>query len=451
MNKHHNPPPSPVPQFAAKVVVREIETLKLNPQNPRTHSPAQIRKIARSIRDLGFNNPILVDGEGMILAGHGRLAAAKHLGLENVPTIELGHLSPAERRAYALIDNKSAELAGWDPNLLKLEFETLIELDPVFDLSVTGFEDGELDLILLGPADQKPTAAPEELVRQENAVSRLGDIWVLGHHRVICGDARDQVTYDGLLNGARVAMAFTDPPYNVAIEGHVTTRKTGVHRPFAMAVGELDPSAFEAFLEAGLNRMASNSRPGSVHMVYMDWRHIAELITVGKRVYGDLLNVCVWDKGSGGMGSLYRSQHELVAVFRTGGGRHRNNVQLGRHGRNRTNVWRYPGVANIASDLRSTVDDHPTIKPVALVADAILDVTRADDLVLDPFGGSGTTLLAAEQTSRVARLIELDPAYVDLTIRRWERQTGGVARLLQGDLTFEQVAASDRVAPPPKL
>ena len=424
-----------------QVVDRLIETLKINTKNPRTHSPAQLRKLRRSIETFGFTNPILIDRDDMIVAGHGRVTAAMSLGMTTVPTVRLDHLTPAQTKAYALAENRISDLAGWDKDLLRIELGGLLEFDTNFDLSLTGFEDAEIDLILHDPGNSDHTSPGSDVIPDVTAVSTSGDVWRLGGHLMICGDARDPEAYTKILGNDRAALVFTDPPYNVPIAGHVTSQPQ--HREFAMGVGEMTTKAFISFLRQVLGEAVSFSRAGAVHMVCMDWRHISDLAAATGPLYDEQINLCVWDKISGGMGSLYRSQHELIGVYRTKGERHRNNVQLGRFGRNRTNIWRYPGATTLGSDVRQNADAHPTVKPVQMIADAILDVTKSGDIVLDPFGGSGSTLVAAERTSRRARLVEIDPLYVDLTIRRWQSETGSTAQLIGSEETFD-TASTER-------
>ena len=425
-----------------QVVERPIETLQINRNNPRTHSPAQLRKLRRSIETFGFTNPVLIDRDDQIVAGHGRVTAALSIGLTTVPTVRLDHLTPAQAKAYAMAENRIGDLAGWDKDLLRLELGALLEFDTNFDLSLTGFEDAEIDLVLHDPAEGKNASPESEAAPGILAISKQGDVWRLGDHLIMCGDARDRESYRQMLADDRAAMVFTDPPYNVPIAGHVTSQAQ--HREFAMGVGEMTAEAFIQFLQQVLSEAVTASLPGAIHMVCMDWRHITDLAAAAGPIYDDQINLCVWDKGSGGMGSLYRSQHELIGIYRTKGKRHRNNVQLGRFGRNRTNIWRYPGATTLGSEVRQTADAHPTVKPVQMVADAILDVTKSGDIVLDPFGGSGSTLLAAERTSRRARLVEIDPLYVDLTVRRWQSETGGTARLVGTDDAFDSVNADRR-------
>jgi DNA modification methylase len=333
-------------------------------------------------------------------------------------------LSETQQRALLIADNKIALGAGWDLDVLKLELAELGSMDLEFDLSVTGFSTGELDIILNGSADPADEVIPETPALPQ---AKRGDIWILGEHRVGCGDARDLDFVRRLVGDeAAIDAAFLDPPYNVRISGHANA--VGRHREFAMASGEMDPAEFRAFLKQTLGVSASVSRAGAVHFVCMDWRHMDDVSAVGKTVYGDLLNVCVWNKSNAGMGSLYRSKHELVFVFRVGDRPHFNAVELGKHGRNRTNVWDYASVNSFKGSRRDDLRLHPTVKPSGLVADAIQDVTRRGDLVLDLFLGSGTTLVAAERVGRRFRGLDIDPAYVDVAIDRWTTMTGDVAK-----------------------
>jgi DNA modification methylase len=426
---------------------RPLSGLKPNPRNARTHSKRQIKAIAESIRAFGFTNPVLVDDEGMILAGHGRFAAAKLLGLEQVPTIRIANLNEAEKRAYVLADNKLAERAGWDRSLLAVELGELSVFLPERGMSVdlTGFEVGEVDAILADVEEAKAASADDEVGSvPTDPVSRLGDLWILGRHRLLCGDARDAAQVHAILGDERVDMVFTDPPYNVPVEGHVMGRGKVTHPDFAMAAGEMSPAEFIAFLREVLGNAAEVSRDGALHFVCMDWRHLADLIEAGKPLYGELKNVCVWVKNNGGQGSLYRSQHEFIAVFKVGDGDHVNNVELGRHGRNRSNVWHYAGANSFKSDRAEELAAHPTVKPVALVIDAIKDVTRRGDVIVDLFGGSGTTLIAAERTARCARLIEIEPRYVDVAIGRFQALTRADAIHAQSGETFAEIAEERR-------
>jgi len=409
------------------VSYRPVTALRPDPRNARTHPKRQLDRISASIREFGFTNPILVDQDDAIIAGHGRLLAAKSLGLTEVPTITLGGLSETQKRALRLADNKIALGAGWDLDLLKLE---LFEIDLDFDLSLTGFSAGEIDVILKTAADPDDDVVPAIPTKPR---TRPGDIWIAGEHRIGCGDGRDRAFLSEVVGaGTQVDAAFLDPPYNVRINGHANAR--GRHREFAMASGEMSEEAFRQFLTDTLGACVNVSRDGAVHFVCMDWRHMDDVSDVGRHLYGDLLNLCVWNKSNAGMGSLYRSKHELIFVYRVGTAPHLNAVELGRHGRYRTNVWDYASVNSMAGSRREDLNLHPTVKPTALVADAIKDVTRRGDLVLDTFLGSGTTLIAAERTGRRFRGLDLDPAYVDVAIDRWSAVTGQEPRLAEGEI-----------------
>lgn len=418
-----------------------VRELRPYPKNARIHSRQQIKQIARSIERFGFCNPVLVDDGRQIIAGHGRVEAAKLLGIETVPTCRLSHLSEAEKRAYILADNRLAERAGWDRELLAIELQGLIELD--LDIELTGFETAEIDLILEDAREARTTCGPEDAVPEPPlgpAVSRGGDLWLLGSHRLLCGDARDQASYDALLEGAKAEFVFTDPPYNVAIDGHVCGLGRVHHREFAMAAGEMSAAEFTAFLEQVFVLLAANTIDGSIHQTCMDWRHAWEMLAAGRAVYSELKNLCVWNKTNAGMGSFYRSKHELIFVWKSGTAGHINNFELGQHGRHRTNVWDYPGVNSTRAGRMEELVMHPTVKPVTLVADAIKDCSRRGDLVFDAFCGSGTVLIAAERTGRKARALEIDPLYVDVAVRRWQSYTGKAAVLAQTGATFETVA-----------
>lgn len=431
------------PQEALRVTLRPIAELSQNPRNARTHSHRQIRQIADSIEAFGFNNPVLIDEEGVIIAGHGRVAAAKLLGLDEVPTVCLSHMSEAEKRAYVIADNKLAEKAGWDREILAIEFETLYELAPELDLTLTGFEIAEIDLLFQGDDEEQKLDALDEVPPQDPdapVVARVGDLWQLGSHRVLCADATDEAAYHRLLEGEPAQMVFTDPPYNVPIAGHVSGLGRVRHAEFPMATGEMTEDEFADFLRSVLARAAHHSSDGAIVFVCMDWRHIWELLAAGRSVGLTLKNLCVWAKTNAGMGSFYRSQHEFIAVFKIGTAPHINSFELGQHGRRRTNVWTYPGVNTFGRGRDAALAMHPTVKPVALVADAIRDCSKRNGLILDPFLGSGTTVIAAELSGRRAYGMELDPRYVDVLIARWQRMTGQAAILAATGHTFAQMA-----------
>jgi DNA modification methylase len=416
--------------------------LKPHARNARTHSPKQIAQITASIGTLGFNNPVLIDKNNVIIAGHGRVEAAKLLGLETVPVIRLEHLSEAEIRAYMLADNKLAEEAGWDLEILANELQNLFENYPDLDIAVTGFDMPEIDVLIsnLNTSSQKPDPADTVPEVTGPAITQLGDKWQIGPHRLICADATGPESYQRLLAGERAQMIFTDPPYNVKIRGHVSGLGNVDHREFAMAAGEMSEAQFTSFLMAVFAILVSVAVDGAIHFIAMDWRHMAEVLQAARGIYSEFKNLCVWSKTNGGMGSLYRSQHELFFVFKSGSAPHINNVELGKHGRYRTNVWSYPGANSFSATRDDDLAMHPTVKPVALVMDAILDCSRRKDVILDAFAGSGTTLVAAHKTGRRGYGIELDPHYCDVIIRRMAKLTKLEAVLEDTGQTFAAVA-----------
>ena len=390
-------------------------------RNARTHSKKQVRQIAESIETFGFTNPVLIDERRTILAGHGRVAAAKELGMSKVPCLRLDHMSAEEKRAYVLADNKLALNAGWDEDLLAAELGALMSSDLDFDVSVTGFSIPEIEGVLEAVAPEEPSDPAEEAIPMD-APARVapGDIWQLGQHRLICGDALDPDVVDDLMAGERARMAFCDPPYNVPIDGHVGNSGKIQHREFAMATGEMSALEFTGFLERALRNLADHSVDGSIHFLCMDWRHMSEMLAAGNAVYDELKNLIVWAKDNGGMGTFYRSRHELIFAFKKGTASHINTYELGQHGRYRTNVWEYRGANSRHAGRMEELALHPTVKPVQMIADAIRDVSGRGEIVLDIFGGSGSTLIAAEKTGRRGYVCELDPVYCDRILARWE-------------------------------
>lgn len=420
-----------ITNFQSAIVYLPIGALSARPDNARTHSKRQHRAIVRSLRQFGFTNPVLVDNRGRIIRGHARVEAARELGLTSVPTITLGHLNEKALTAYMIADNRLSELGGWDKEKLSINLADLSE-DATFDLTITGFDDEEIDRLHDLPRRGTAVSEPELPApdRTKPATSRVGDLWnIEGGHRLICQNARNWTAYKMLLDGQRADLAITDPPFNVPVRGHVSGLGKNKHREFVMASGEMSRPEFIRFMGDFMQQMARATRSGSVHYIFMDWRSIADLITAGEGVYNRLLNLVVWNKGSGSMGSFYRSQHELIAVFCNGKRPHINNVELGVNGRNRCNLWTYPGLATFSATRADDLARHPTVKNQAMIADAIRDASERGDLVLDVFAGSGTCLFAAHETGRHARLIELDPIYVDLIVNR--AQDAGLAVTLE--------------------
>jgi DNA modification methylase len=427
-----------------KVRALSIRQIKLNPRNSRTHSAKQIRQIANSIVAFGFTSPLLVTEDGELIAGEGRCKAAQLLGLAKVPVIVLAGLSPTKQRALAIADNKIAENAGWNRERLAMEIPELAGLleGEGLDVSILGFEAIEIDQLVTD--FEENGADPENSIDpkwwQDRVVSKPGDLWLLGPHKLLCGDARSAADIAHLMAHCRADVAFLDPLDNLRIGGVVGRRRTK-HAEFAIASGEMTPAEYARFLGIALNAAASVSRDGALHYVCTDWRHIAELMAAAKPVYGDTINIVVWVKSNAGQGSFYRSQHEFIGVFRVGQAPHLNHVELGRHGRSRSNVWHYAGVNSFRAGRMEELRSHPSAKPVALVADAIKDCTRRGDVVLDTFSGLGTTIMAAERVGRHARALEIAPRFVDVAIRRWQAFTRRDARHAESGLTFDEIAA----------
>ena len=391
-------------------------------RNARTHSKKQVGQIAASISEFGFANPILIDANNTIIAGHGRLQAAKQLKLEQVPCIRLPNLTEAQKRAFVLADNKLALNAGWDEQILALELKALTEIELDFDIELTGFSIGEIDTLIDLDHPEEPNAPEDDQLPERPAEARcqLGDVWQLGTHRLICGNSLDRDVVSQLMGTDLATVVFTDPPYNVKIAGNVGGLGAIKHREFAMASGEMTEDAFTQFLHTAFQNLVAFSVDGSIHYICMDWRHVGEVLSAADGIYSELKNLIVWVKDNGGMGTFYRSRHELIFAFKSGTKAHINTFELGQHGRYRTNVWEYKGVNSFGSGRLDDLALHPTVKPVQMIADALKDVSGRGDIVLDLFGGSGSTLIAAEKTGRRARLCELDPVYCDRIINRWE-------------------------------
>lgn len=424
------PPSSDLPQDRLMIQQRPVDTLRLDPRNPREHSKKQIAQVAESIRAFGFNVPVLIDDDNKIIAGHGRVLACQLLGITEIPTICLSHLSPEQVRAFIIADNKLTENSTWNEILLGEQLKSLSEIDLNFSLEATGFEMGEIDVLIEGLSQPGAIAQgdPADVLpdQSEILVSAPGDWWQLGKHRVLCGDALDPDSYDRLMTQQRATVVFTDPTYNVPVDGQASGLGNKQHSDFAMARGEMSRAEFTDFFGTVCKRLVSASHDGAIHFLCVDWRHVGELLAAGREAYDEVKNICIWVKDNVGMGSLYRSQHKLILVFKQGKQSPSNNVQLGQFGRCRSNVWQYPGANSFsrATVEENLLDPHPTGKPVTLVADAILDCSSRGDIVLDSFLGSGTTVIAAERTGRICYGIEMDPACVDTVVRRWQRFTG---------------------------
>lgn len=431
--------------MAMKVVKRfinniPVDDLKPPKRNPRNHSEKQIQQLADSFKMFGIVVPIIIDGRNIIVAGHGRWLAAKKLGLKDVPVIQVKHLTPALIRAYRIADNKLAENSSWDPELLALELQEIQALDIEFDFGVLGFEVPEIDFMLSTLGDKKEQEEPElPIVESDEVVSRLGDLYTLGKHRLYCGNHLLQECWKALMGRFRAHAVFADPPYNIRIRGCVSGLGNTQHDEFAMASGEMSEAEFIEYLETLFFFLTFYSRQGALHYICMDWRHQYELLVAARQLYKELKNICVWNKTNGGMGSLYRSKHELIHVYKYGDAPHINNVELGKHGRDRTNVWDYPGGNAFHEHRDEELALHPTCKPVQMIADMMLDCTHRNHLVVDPCVGSGSTPLAGERTGRRVFGMELEPKFVDVTILRWQQETGQEAIHVETGKTFAQL------------
>jgi DNA modification methylase len=414
-----------------------LSELSPSPHRSRQLKADHVERLVASISDLGFALPILVR-ESEIVDGHVRVAAAERIGMVSVPAIEISHLSSAEVRKLRLTLNRTAEMGEWDLDQLRVEISDLIDLD--VELSSTGFSVQDLDIILLDEDDEGSEEASDQLPDAAGPpVTRPGDLWLLGDHRIICGNSLDADIHDTLLDGRAVHLVLTDPPYNVSIPGNVSGLGKNKHADFAMASGEMGHPEWQAFLDKVLTQLAAPLIEGGIIFVFMDWRSIHRVYGAGFAAGLNLVNLIVWYKEAGAMGALYRSAHELIATFCKGKAARTNNVELGRHGRNRTNVWVAPGANRHGSSANEMLAFHATPKPVELCVDAILDVSKRGDTVLDIFLGSGTTLIAAEKTGRACCGIEIEPRFVDVAIRRWEQLTGGEAILAGTGETLAQV------------
>ncbi len=424
-----------------EIIYRKRTDLKPHPDNPNTHSPKQVKRIARAICDFGWTNPIIIDEQGNVLAGHGRLLAAAMLGIDEVPTIIRSDMSQAQKQAYLIADNRLSEIGGtWDKKLLAREHEAIRLLDPEFDLTSTGFELDDIDIMLDGLIEVDEDQPPEP-DRSRPAVSRLNDLWQLDDHRLFNGNSLHEASFTALMQGALAQMVISDVPYNVRINGNCVGK--GRHREFEMASGEMSRTEFAEFLTTAFSHFITFSQDGSIHFLFMDWRHMAEMVLATSQ-YTEQKNLIVWDKVTVGLGAFFRSGHELIWVMKSGTAKHINNIMMGKNGRDRSNIWRYQGLNGATEGRQELLALHPTVKPLKLVSDAILDCSKKGGLILDPFCGSGTILLAAEKTGRRAAAIELDPYYVDTAIRRWQSDTGKKAYLADDGRSFDEIEQGGR-------
>jgi DNA modification methylase len=402
----------------------DVSSLKPLGRETRKHPAAQLRKLQSSLEQFGIVLPVIVDAERRVVAGWGLVLAARKMGLLQIPAVTIDDLDESKLRLLRLALNRLGEESSWDFDALALEFADILEIGIDVDLQLSGFEMGEIDVAFARCAGDEEDDLPP-LDEIATPVTKLDDLWLLDEHRLLCGDALTPESYRRLLGDERAQMVFTDPPWNIPIAGNVSGLGAVKHDDFVMACGEMSAAEFEAFLRTALGNAATHSVDGSIHYVCMGWSKMRELLAATDTIYSELKNLCVWCKPNGGMGSLYRSRHELV--FKQGLAPHINNIELGRYGRNRSNLWDYPSQNVLNRTSKSKLALHPTPKPVGLVADAIRDCSHRNGIILDPFGGAGSTLIAAERTGRRASLIELEPRFVDATIKRWQKLTGKTA------------------------
>ncbi|MEZ5958401.1 MAG: DNA methyltransferase [Hyphomonadaceae bacterium] len=420
-----------------------IGDLKPYSNNPRSRPRAQRCAIAASIKKNGFNAPIVVDEANVIINGHGRYEAALTLELTSVPVIRVTHLSAAEKQAYRIADNKLSEMSSWNADLLPEELRAIADGGIKFE--DTGFSATDVDRIFDQAAEARgPDLGPEDELpaHPSVAVTKPGQTWVLGQHRIGCADMRDSTALERLMDGQRARATFTDPPYNVRIGGFAGGKGQTKHPEFAMASGEMSAAQYTEFLSIALKNIAKYCLDGAIAFVCIDWRHLDEMSAAGRSAQLTLMNLIVWVKSNGGMGTFYRSRHELIFAFKVGEAPHTNTFGLGDGGRCRTNVWEYRGANAFGPTRDEDLASHPTVKPARMVADAIKDVSQRGDIILDPFGGSGTTLIACQMTGRIACVLEIEPSYVDLTIRRWQKAMGLFAVDADTGVEFDELASA---------
>ena len=418
--------------------ISPIDSLIEYARNPRKND-AVVDRMVSCIKEFGFRIPIVAKSDGTVVDGHLRLKAARKLDMKDVPVVIADDLSDAQIKAFRLLANQSANWAEWDDELLKLEFEDLKNAD--FDLELTGFDLNEIEKFLRNDDVQEDDFEETQVDEDKPVVTKHGDLWLLGEHRLLCGDSTKSDDVQKLMNSDIADMVFTDPPYNVQVS-RISGKGSTKHDEFSMASGEMSEAEFVEFLEKIFSNLTAFSKNGSIHYVCMDWKHIYEIISAGREKYSEFKQLCVWNKGSGGMGSFYRSQHELIFVFKNGTEKHTNNFELGQFGRNRTNVWDYAGMNSFSAENRDDLlKMHPTVKPLRLVADAILDCSNHGEIILDLFGGSGTTLIACEETNRKCRMMEFEPKYCDVIIKRWQKNTGQQAIHAESGRNFDELEA----------
>ena len=428
-NLPHELKASPRPQAAQpndlEITYLAVGKIREFADHPRVHSKKAVAKAKQLLAAHGQIVPVVVDATGEILDGVLRYRALCELGYDEIRVVVVTNRDPATLKAIRLALNRLPQDAKWDDEKLRSEFAALIELD--YDLNLTGFEAAEFDMAFSidEPAPKAIEAeAAEDLEPVTEPATKAGDVWHLGRHILACGDARDHALLARLMGDVKASAAIVDFPYNVPIGGFVSGLGKKVHKDFAMASGEMSGAQFTDFLAAGIDALKTALAPGAICFFFMDWRHAGELIDAARRCDLVPMNLCVWVKTNPGMGTFYRSAHELCFVYKHGDAAHINNFELGQHGRSRSNVWTYAGMNVFGKDRTDLLKAHPTVKPQPLLIDMIKDVTKRGQTVIDTFVGSGSTILAAEETGRTCIGVELDAGYADVAIQRWQKRAG---------------------------
>lgn len=417
-----------------------VDQLREYQNHSRKHTKSKIQKLANLIREYGFVIPILINGKSEIVAGHARVLAAKEAELAEVPVISIDHLSDNQIRAFRIADNKICEGSEWDYETLKIEFCELIDLN--FDLELTAFEIPEIDMVVLGENPSDSTDPNDDLPPlPEHPIVRPGDIFNLGQHRIACIDCRNIDQLTTLMSSNTASMVITDPPYNLQING-VALKRKDIHSEFVMASGEMSSNEYTQFLVDTFTAFRQFSSENSLHYHFIDHKHLYEMLDAGNQVYDKQINICVWVKSNAGMGAFYRSQHEFCCIFQSGRDTHQNNVQLGRFRRNRSNVWHYPGLNSFSEDRSGLLASHPTVKNAQMIAGAILDASKPNDVILDGFLGSGTTVLAADKTGRICYGCEIEPKYIEVCIERFRSVSDAPIIHVETGQTFDELKQS---------
>jgi hypothetical protein len=417
-----------------------IDSLRLSATPVRRHPKKEIDKVRKLLAAHGQVPPILAAPTGEIIFWEEIWLALKADGATEVDAVIVTGKSPTELKALQLALNRIPLDAYWDDQNVRNILEELVSVD--FDLDLTGFDAPEIDhyLNLDIPQANVEEDGSDIPPMQARAISAPGIIWAFGEHRVGCGSATDLAFVNRVLGGKTANSSFIDPPYNIKVDGFITGKGRHRHREFVQGSGELSTDEYFALLKDSLLVLKGCCAPTALVYACIDWRHVMEMTVAGHACGMPLYTICVWTKTNGGMGGIYRNAHELVCVFKAGAEQPLDNVELGRHGRNRTNVWSYPGMSSFGKERDELLGSHPTVKPVAMIADALRDVTKRGDVVIDTFLGSGSTLMAAQETGRICCGVELDPLYVDVTIRRWQNATGRDAILFETGERFDDVA-----------